>query len=326
MTMKMMVTGTAMHKAQFGTWPILALLVAALSLLTLAGCSDNQSDTPTRGHASVSVCEEVLPLIREEEARFEELYPEAKVELRPRSARETIAELFSDSVKVIVLARALNEEERSAAKALNLEIGEVKIALDAVAVIVNRANDVTGLTLPELDSIFTGRTMDWGLVGWSGSSKKIALCLPDRNAAAYETFAGRVLGGASYGRATTVASSSAEMIAAVENDPSAIGIVGLNWLRNTTARIRILELSDPSAPDSLDIRGKYFSPHQAYVYKHFYPLTRIVYIYFTPDSYGVSSGFTSFITSAAGQKIVQNQGLVPATMPVRLVELRNDNL
>ena len=115
------------------------------------------------------------------------------------------------------------------------------------------------------------------------------------------------------------------MIEAVANDPSAIGIVGLNWLRAAGGRVRALDLSDPSAPDSLG-GGKFFSPHQAYVYKGFYPIIRNVYLLITPDSYGVSTGFTSFLTSAPGQKIVQNQGLVPATMPVRLVQLRNDAL
>ncbi|HLF13289.1 MAG TPA: substrate-binding domain-containing protein, partial [Bacteroidota bacterium] len=237
-----------------------------------------------------------------------------------------IAELFNDSVKMIVSARALNGGERAAQKALHVEVTEFRIAMDALAVIVNEANDVTRLTLTQLDSIFTGGVMDWGLLGWRGSAGKISVFLPDRNMAAYEVFASRVLGGRAYTTAAGIVTSSPGMIAAVEKEASAVGIVGLNWLRNTTARIRILELMDPAAPDSLEIGGKYFSPHQAYIYKQFYPLARNVYIYSTPDSYGVSSGFTSFITSAAGQKIVQSQGLVPATMPVRLVELRNNGI
>ncbi len=299
-------------------------LAALLPALMLSACDGNKTDTPTSGQVTVAVCEEVLPLIREEEARFEELYPEARVDLRPGSARGVIAGLFSDSVKMIISSRPLNDEERAAQKISNLEVREIAIAMDGLAVIVNADNDVTRLTLPQLDSIFTGRIMDWGLLGWSGSHRKISTCIPDRNNAAHEIFAARVLAGGNYATPGQTFASSPEMIAAVEADPSAVGIVGLNWMRNPPARVRILHLSDPSAPDSLGIKGKYFSPHQAYIFKQFYPLVRIVYIYTTPDSYGVSTGFTSFITSAAGQKIVQSQGLVPATMPVRLVELKND--
>lgn len=309
---------------------IVPLLAAALATVSaFPGCSGKESDTPTKGHTTVAVCEEVLPLMREEEARFEELYPDARVDLRPQSAREAIAALFNrgtDSVAVVVSSRALNAEETAARKAANLEVTEFRIAIDALAIIVNTANDVTGLTVPQLDSIFTGRVMDWGLLGWKKSPGKIAVCVPDRNMASYEVFSARVLGGREFVSPAAVAAKSPDMIAAVARDPAAIGIVGLNWMKSPPAGVRIIDLSDPAAPESLGIAGKYFSPHQAYVYKGFYPLVRNVYIYITPDSYGVSSGFTSFITSAAGQKIVQNQGLVPATMPVRLVELRNDNL
>lgn len=302
------------------------LLVALLPALIAPGCDAKKADTPTSGQVSVAVCEEVLPLIREEEARFEELYPEARVDLRPGPAREVIAALFNDSVKMIISARALNDEERAARKASGLEVREIAIAMDGLAVIVNADNDVTRLTLPQLDSIFSGRIMDWGILGWRGGRGTISTCVPDRNSAAHEIFSAKVLNGRGFPARSRVTVSSPEMIAAVGADPSAVGIVGLNWMRNPPAGVRIVDLSDPSAPDSLGIAGKYFSPHQAYLYKQFYPLVRIVYIYVTPDSYGVSTGFTSFITSVAGQKIVQNQGLVPATMPVRLVELRNDVL
>jgi len=90
--------------------------------------------------------------------------------------------------------------------------------------------------------------------------------------------------------------------------------------------VRILELSDPQAPDSLGTRGNYYAPYQAYVYQGYYPIPREIYIYSTADNYGVAAGFTSFITSGPGQKIVLQSGLVPATMPVRLVETTHNSI
>ena len=117
-----------------------------------------------------------------------------------------------------------------------------------------------------------------------------------------------------------VVRDSREMLSFVSAHASAIGIVGLNWLKQDNENISVLELGNPNAPDSLGIRGKYFSPHQAYIYQQYYALTREIFIYSRADSYGVAAGFTSFITSAPGQRIVMSSGLVPATMPVRLVE------
>lgn len=302
-----------------------AVLTALLAAL-LHGCDNRPAENPTRGRVTVAVCEEVLPLLRAEEAKFEELYPEASVELVPVSAREAIARLFADSVKVIVSSRALNAEERAAQAAAKLEVREIPVALDALAVIVNAANPVEQLSLPAADSVFSGALRDWALLGWRGAPAAIRPVIPDRNMASHEVFLERALPGRAWSPRAAVASSSPAMIDSVAADPAAIGIVGLNWVRNPHSRIRILALSDPAAPESLGIAGKHFAPHQAYVYKRYYPIVRTVYLYVTPDSYGVSSGFTSFITSAPGQKIVQDQGLVPATMPVRIVELRNENL
>jgi len=290
------------------------------------GCNERPAETPTRGEVAVSVSEELLPLMRAAEKHYEELYPEAVITLRPRLDREAITELFNDSVKLIVTARPLNEEERAVQEKFNIEVNEFLIALDAVAFIVNDANQIDRLTLPLADSIFTGDIMDWGLLGWRGAPGKIALYLPDINSASYEVVSGLLPTGEGFVAPVKTCVTSQELIDAVASDPAGIGIVGLNWMRENSSPVHVLQLSDPAAPESLDIAGKYFSPHQAYVYKGFYPVAREVYIYSTPDSYGVSTGFTSFMTSAAGQKIVQGQGLVPATMPVRLVQLRNDEL
>lgn len=303
---------------------IAAVFLVAAALLS-GGCGE-PAQTPTKGQVTVVVSEEILPLIREEETVFEDLYRDARVDLRPATAREAIADLFNDSVSVIISARPLNGEEKEAARIQEIELSEFRFARDAVAVIVNNSNSVTKLTLSGLDSVFSGLTKDWGILGWRGAAGRISVYLPDRNLASYEVFAGAVLGGKKYTTPDSILLSSPDMIGAVEKNPLAIGIVGMNWMRENKGRVRILELTNPAAPDSLGIAGKFIFPHQAYVYNGFYPVVRDIFIYSTPDSYGVSSGFISFLTSAAGQRIVVNQGLVPATMPVRLVELKKENM
>ena len=114
------------------------------------------------------------------------------------------------------------------------------------------------------------------------------------------------------------------MVDFVSSHPDAIGMLGLNWLPDNKDKVKVLELADPDAPDSLGTRGKYFRPHQAYVFQGTYPLTRQIYFYSRADVYSVGIGFVSFVTSAPGQKIVLNSGLVPATMPVRLVQLTSE--
>ncbi len=293
---------------------------AGIGVLLLAGCETERKETQTKGHVTVVAAESVSPMIGKEKEAFEDIYPRAHVELQIASSREAITRLFNDSITIIISARALNNEEREIAKKANLTIAEYRIAWDGVAVIVNKANPVDSLRTTQLDSIFTGKITRWDKLG-SVLASKIELCLPSRNTGTYEFVMSKIHAGTdSLITPSVVTRSSDEMLKYVASHASAIGIVGLNWLKQENENISVLELANPHAPDSLGITGKYFSPHQAYIYQQYYPLTRDIYIYSRADNYGVAAGFTAFITSAPGQKIVMSNGLVPATMPVRLVE------
>jgi phosphate transport system substrate-binding protein len=74
-------------------------------------------------------------------------------------------------------------------------------------------------------------------------------------------------------------------------------------------------------PDTTAAVGQYYQPWQAYVFLGYYPLSAPVMIYSRVVDQDVSLGFISFVCSGPGQKIVQNNGLVPVTMPVRIVSL-----
>jgi phosphate transport system substrate-binding protein len=293
-------------------------------LLTLSGCQGERQETPTRGSLTMITSESVSPLVRLEVARFQELYQEAKIQLLEADAREAIARLYNDTIKVIVSSRPLNAEEIQIAKKTNLRLGSYKIAIDAIAIIVNEDNPLARLRTTQLDSIYSGGITRWDELG--GKKAPVSLYAPGRNSGTYEVFWQKVLGGGNFSPGTSVVPSSHEMLQRISKDPSGIGMVGVNWLGEKPENVKVLELSDPHAPDSLGIRGQYFSPHQAHIYRGYYPLTRDIYIYSKADQYGVGAGFISFVTSAPGQKIVLNSGLVPATMPVRLVELTQRSL
>lgn len=295
------------------------LLPVIVAVVCFTGCEKERKEMPTKGYVTMVASESVAPLIEKEKKTFEELYTQAHVELHVATAREAIARLFNDSITIIVSSRSLNNEEREVAKRANLTIGEYKIAYDGVAVIVHTTNGMQQLRMTQLDSIFRGKITHWKSAG-SDLSSDIELCLPYRNSGTFEFAVTHILKkDDTLAVPAMVVKSSLDMINFVAGHPSAIGIVGLNWLNDNKKKVKTLELSDPESPDSL-LRGKYFGPHPAYVYQKYYPLTREIFIYSRADNYGVAAGFTSFITSGPGQKIVLNEGLVPATMPIRLVE------
>src|SRR5713101_9421847 len=133
------------------------LVTTLISILIIPGCQGERRETPTKGHVTVVVSEDVSPVIKKEKEKFEELYPDAHVELQVATAREAIARFFNDSITVIVSSRALNAEERAVQKRYNIALGEFKIAYDGIAVIVNKGNALTQLRTSQLDSILSGR-------------------------------------------------------------------------------------------------------------------------------------------------------------------------
>jgi phosphate transport system substrate-binding protein len=64
-------------------------------------------------------------------------------------------------------------------------------------------------------------------------------------------------------------------------------------------------------------------PYQAYIALKQYPLWRTVQITLREPRVGLGTGFASFVASDKGQRIVLKSGLVPATAPVRIIELTN---
>ena len=65
-------------------------------------------------------------------------------------------------------------------------------------------------------------------------------------------------------------------------------------------------------------------PFQAYLALGRYPLTRDVYILLTDPRNGLASGFTTYVCSDRGQRILLKSGVVPATQAIRLVDVRDE--
>jgi phosphate transport system substrate-binding protein len=137
-----------------------------------------------------------------------------------------------------------------------------------------------------------------------------------------EVFRQKVLGGSGYDRAAKPFTSSTMLIDYVGHTRGALGIVGLDWLKDHDAHVTVLGVASPAMrPDSTFAPDEYYTPVQAYVYLGYYPISTPVYIYSREVERDLGDGFIAFVTSVAGQKVVQAGGLVPATMPVRLVQL-----
>lgn len=129
-----------------------------------------------------------------------------------------------------------------------------------------------------------------------------------------------------------------EVINYVNAHPEAIGCMGVNWISDSDdplqmrfkSGIRVAALMPDSVEQLLEKEPglheeDYFQPLQAYLAQGFYPLTREVWVCSREARSGLGTGFTAWLSSDKGQRVVLKAGLLPATMPIRVVKIKKDN-
>lgn len=301
-----------------------SLIPTLISFIALAvsACQEQQRESPTSGALTIITSEDLYPVIDLQVKDFTRVYEQTTIAHLSSSTRDAIVQLLNDSVKLIVCPREFNDEEKKVIADNALDVGTTKIAYDGIAVIVNEKNPITRITVEELRRILTGERKRWSDVKSSNLSSAIIIAMGDVNSGVHEYITKRIVGSSELATTVLPCPTTREVITEVNNRPNAIGFVGISWLKESTKNIRVLDVGDPNYKrDSASTVLEYFPPHQAHIHRNYYPLTRSIYIYTHNAGKGVALGFTSFAAGTEGQKIIVKNGLVPATMPVRLVQL-----
>jgi phosphate transport system substrate-binding protein len=288
----------------------------ALSSLFYFGCSD--SDTPTTGNLIISVDETFKPLIESEIDTFQGIYSYAKVKAIYRPETDAFNDLMNDSVRLIVVPRKLNREELKVFEKWEIVPRVTKIAYDAVALIGSLDLKDSLVTLREISEMILGKDIL--------SFKNIKVVFDNNNSSTINFLKEKVQVKQLSPRCYALNSSKA-VIDYVSNQKNCIGVIGVNWIsdKDDTTSLSFLK-SVKVLGVSKDDSSEAYKPYQAYIAQKFYPLWREVYIISKEAYTGLGTGLTAFIASERGQRIVLKFGLVPATMPVRLVELINEEI
>ena len=289
-----------------------------------AGCQDDSRDLPTRGKLTMVSSEDIFPVIDKEVKEFELMYERAHITHLQSTTRDAIVQLLNDSVKLITSPRQLNDEENEVIKKYKLEVDTFKIAYDAALVLVNEKNSLTRFTVEELRGILLGKVTKWRELGEKNNVGRIVVALGEPNTGMYEYIKKRIAGSQPLADVVVPCATTIDVIAYVAGHSNAIGFVSQGWISETPPKTRIADIGDPAyRRDSTSTTLEYFPPLQAHVYRNYYPLRRTLYIFSRNVGTGVGIGFAAFVTGAQGQKLFLKNGLVPATMPVRLVQLQS---
>ena len=303
------------------------LLMVGLSVLALASCSRSSkpSDTPTSGSITITVDEALRPIIEAEVATFEAIYANAHIKVIYTSEEEAIDLMLKDSARATIVTRKLVDEESKILTQQQYRARELKVATSAIALIVNNSNGDTTISMGDLKKILTGEIQSWG---WNrpagkGSSAGMEVVFDQPNSGILRHLKDSVIRFDTLQKNWFALKGNEAVIDYVSKKPEALGLIDVSWISDrddSTANkfldaVRVVRIAGDS--------GSY-QPYQAYIAQGRYPLKRDVVMISREAKTGLASGLMSFIAGEKGQRIILKAGLVPATMPVRIVEINRD--
>lgn len=328
------------------------LLVAVVALMAATSCMkyDRSGNSSTSGTATF-VCDNTFENIFAQEVDvFEYQYPDAHLLVRYATEAEAFDSLFSLNTRTIVAARDLTAQEKTALKAkyrnergLRVNLRSSLIAVDAVAFIVNDQNSCEKLTVGEIADIVSGRTTRWDELEPS-SLGNIRVIVDETGSSMGTYLRDSVLHGGELGPNVFSAGSVAEVFNIVENNPNAIGVLGVSWITSDmenadlspAERAAALTNDEPVQGATLTQRVKVlkinrndevraYKPYQQYIFDGSYPFFRQIYMITAASPSNVAGGFYSFVTGPLGQKIILKTGILPARVNIQRVELPSND-
>ena len=187
----------------------------------------------------------------------------------------------------------------------------IRVAIDALAVFVSEDNPVQGLSIEQVDAIFSANRkcgaeneiIDWGDLG-GPSGVQIDLYGRNDQSGTYGYFSKRALCKGRFSPRVAELSSSDEIVDRVAQSPTAMGYSGIGY---TKPGVRAVPLTKRPGGDFIEA-----TPENAVKGK--YPLSRFLYIYVNKQPGKLLSreqrDFLGIVLSEAGQKIVANHGFI----------------
>lgn len=316
-----------------GTYKPLKLVIIAIGFVVVAmlvtvRCTNRgavNEETPTSGNIRIIADESFEPIVNSEIATFTGLYKRAHI--TPAFVPETdlITAFLKDSVQLVVSAWEPTEEQKKLLFETQIVVRTTTVAYDAIALVLNKENKDSLFTYQNVNDLFTGKISDWKDINPNSKLGPINTVFDNDKSANIRYFKELFKLADQLPSNFYALKSNAEVIDYVSKNKGALGLVSVNWIcdhRDSTSRafsgkVKTVAVSHPYLSP-----GIYSMPDQGSIYDKSYPFTRKINLVSRETFRGLGSGFTTWFAAEQGQRIVLKSGLVPATMPIRLIQFK----
>jgi phosphate transport system substrate-binding protein len=256
---------------------------------------------------------ELQTLMAEE---FRKLYPQVKIQVEGKGSSTAPPALIEGTVQLGDMSRKMKAMEVDGfEEAFGYEPTRFDVALDTLAVFVNKDNPIESLTIQQVDSIFSktrkcgaeGDVSTWGQLGLGGNWATAPTSLYGRNAASgtYGYFKDHALCKGDYKDSVKEQPGSASVVQGIEKDTYGIGYSGIGY---ATSGVRAVPLSPAEGQPAIAASSENAANGS-------YPLARFLHIYVNQAPSKpldrLTAEYLRFILSSDGQRVVIKAGFDP---------------
>ena len=260
---------------------------------------------------------------------FNKAYPNVKIQIEGKGSTTAPPALISGTAQMGPMSRTMKPTEIDAfEKKYGYKPTAIRTSLDALAVYVNKDNPLKGLSMPQVDAMFSktrkgGYKTDittWGQLGLAGDWASRPISLYGRNSASgtYGYFKEHALYKGDFKNSVKEQPGSASVVQGATEDRYAVGYSGIGY---QTSGVRAIPLSFKEGESYKDAEMKN-------VMNGSYPLARFLYVYINKKPGQpldpLVKEFVKFILSKEGQDLVVKDGYLPSPTAVVEEELKEN--
>ena len=260
---------------------------ASSSASTAAGSNASSTAAALSGNVAAGGSTSMKNVIAALTEGFAEVEPGVTVSYDPTGSGAGITGATDKTLDIGLSSRALKDDEKN-------DVDGTVVALDGIAIVVNKASKVADLTVDQLKQMFTGEITNWKDVG--GDDGEIVLVGREAGSGTRDGFESivDVKDSCKYAQELT---ATGAVISAVEANPLAIGYASLSAVGGTVKMVTVggVECSEDTVKD-----GSYEVQRP--------------FVFVTNKSVALSEqaqAFFDFATSADAADLIRTAGAVP---------------
>ncbi|HEX7511845.1 MAG TPA: phosphate ABC transporter substrate-binding protein [Candidatus Methylomirabilis sp.] len=257
---------------------------------------------------------------------FNKLYPNVKIQIEGKGSGTAPPALIGGTAQLGPMSREMKSSEVDEfEKKFGYKPTRIRVAVDALAVFVNKDNPLKCMSFDQVDGVFSksrrgGAKEDvksWGQLGLTGDWAARPISLFGRNSASgtYGFFKEHVMKNGDYKDEVKEQPGSAAVVQGVTVDRFAMGYSGIGY---TTSGVRAVPLSEKAGGACTDATA-------ANAYSGKYPLSRFLYVYINrapgKPLDPLTREFMKFVLAKPGQEVVIKDGFFPILDSIAKEEL-----